>query len=265
MAVPPDSPFRAGEVRITGQPGPFRVHRAPAPNMLEARTFRGVPGPRVSRPATARETIDLLSKTKQAAFGIDSSEHVVYWNLPCEALLGHPARNVLGKHCFDVIGGRDLNGNRYCSRHCPVATQARSGETVHPFTLVMKDAAGAERAFRFRTFAVPAVHPELSVVVHIVAEDDEMSATESALDAISRSAPDARWPLAPAAPPILNLTAREKDIILGFAEGLSTNRVAAKLGIAPVTVRNHTQRILLKFRVHSKLAAVVYAYRHRLL
>ena len=233
--------------------------------MIEARALRGVPEARVSRRATPRETIDLLSKTKQAAFGIDATEHVVYWNLPCEALLGYPAQKVLGKHCFDVIAGRDENGNRYCSRNCPVAGQARSGEAVYPFTLVVRDAAGAERALRFRTFAVPAVHADLSVVVHVVAESERLSATESALAAISRSAPAPRWPLTAAVPPILNLTSREKEIILGFAEGLSTNRVAAKLGIAPVTVRNHTQRILLKFKVHSKLAAVVYAYRHQLL
>ncbi len=232
---------------------------------METRIDTGTLEPRRRRSYTPRETIDLLSKSRQAAFGIDSTEHLVYWNLPCETLLGYPAQKVLGKHCFDVIAGRDENGNRYCSRNCPVAGQARSGETVYPFTLVVRDAAGAERALRFRTFAVPAVHADLSVIVHVVADRDELSATESALAMISRNAATPRWPLMPATPPVLNLTTREKEIILGFAEGLSTNKVAAKLGIAPVTVRNHTQRILLKFHVHSKLAAVVYAYRHQLL
>jgi DNA-binding CsgD family transcriptional regulator len=233
---------------------------------MEARVDHSRLEPPRRRSLSPRETIDLLSRSRQAAFGIDSAERIVYWNRPCEALLSHPPAKVLGKHCFDVIAGRDENGNRYCSRNCPVALQARSDEIVNPFTLVIRDGAGAERALRFRTFAVPAIHAELSVVVHVVAEREQaLSATETALARLAAAKPVARWPLTirPAAP--LTLTTREREIILGFAEGLSTNALAGKLGIAAVTVRNHTQRILLKFDVHSKLAAVVYAYRHQLL
>jgi two-component system nitrate/nitrite response regulator NarL len=46
---------------------------------------------------------------------------------------------------------------------------------------------------------------------------------------------------------------------------MSTSAIARKLGIAPVTVRNHVQSILQRLDVHSKLAAVVYAYRHQLI
>jgi two-component system nitrate/nitrite response regulator NarL len=44
---------------------------------------------------------------------------------------------------------------------------------------------------------------------------------------------------------------------------MSTAGIAKKLAIAPVTVRNHIQSILQRLDVHSKLAAVVYAYRHQ--
>ena len=192
-------------------------------------------------------------------------ERIVYWNRSCETLLGHAAPKVLGKHCFDIIAGRDENGNRYCARNCPILPQARNDDDpVRPFTLTLLDAAGRERAIRFRTFVVPSVRAELSVVIHVVAEKgSELSATDAELASLPASAPPARWPMRAAAP--VMLTAREKEIVLGFAEGLSTARVAEKLRIAPVTVRNHTQRILLKLDVHSKLAAVVFAYRHQLL
>jgi PAS domain S-box-containing protein len=215
------------------------------------------------RSPSPRETIDLLAKSRQAAFGMDSTERVVYWNQPCEQLLGFPARTVLGKHCFDVIAGRDENGNWYCSMHCAIARQARSGEPVHPMTLRMKDASGTERALRVRTFAVPAVRAELSVVIHVVAEGSRPTRAEAQLETLSRLPPAAPGPLTPANP--TTLTSREKEILLAFAEGLSTSGAAEKLGIAPVTIRNHTQRILLKFKVHSKLAAVVFAVRHELL
>ena len=57
----------------------------------------------------------------------------------------------------------------------------------------------------------------------------------------------------------------EKEILRSLAEGLSTAAIARKLFIAPVTVRNHVQNLLHKLDVHSKLAAVVYAYQHGLI
>ena len=63
---------------------------------------------------------------------------------------------------------------------------------------------------------------------------------------------------APKAPPELGrpLTAREREVLALFAEGLGTEATAARLAISRVTVRNHSQRILAKLGVHSRLAAV---------
>jgi len=52
------------------------------------------------------------------------------------------------------------------------------------------------------------------------------------------------------------LTAREREVLSLFAEGLGTEATAARLEISRVTVRNHSQRILAKLGVHSRLAAV---------
>jgi DNA-binding CsgD family transcriptional regulator len=60
------------------------------------------------------------------------------------------------------------------------------------------------------------------------------------------------------------LTAREKEILRCLAEGMGTGAIAKKLFIATVTVRNHVQSILHKLDVHTKVAAVVLAYRHGL-
>jgi DNA-binding NarL/FixJ family response regulator len=61
------------------------------------------------------------------------------------------------------------------------------------------------------------------------------------------------------------LTPREKEILRCLAEGLSTAAVGKRLFISPVTVRNHVQSILQKLDVHTKLAAVVFAYQHDLI
>lgn len=220
----------------------------------------------------ARETIDLLSKGGQAAFAIDNADRIVFWNHECEKLLGYPAQQVLGRHCFDVMGGRDVNGNVYCYRNCPVAHQARSEEKeedpVRPFVLMVKDSSGRTKRIVASLFAVPAVRHELSTVVHVLREEElketelERELAEATVEAI-----DPRWPLLAKETPAADteLTLREKEILRCLAEGLPTPAIARKLFISPVTVRNHIQNILQKLEVHTKLAAVVFAYRHDLI
>jgi DNA-binding NarL/FixJ family response regulator len=58
------------------------------------------------------------------------------------------------------------------------------------------------------------------------------------------------------------LTPRELEIIRRLAEGESTERVARELGLSKHTLRTHTQNVLTKLGVHSKLEAIVAAMRH---
>lgn len=61
------------------------------------------------------------------------------------------------------------------------------------------------------------------------------------------------------------LTNREREVLGLFAEGLGTDAISSRLGISRVTVRNHSQRILGKLGVHSRLAAVARGRRDGLL
>jgi PAS domain S-box-containing protein len=58
--------------------------------------------------------------------------------------------------------------------------------------------------------------------------------------------------------------ARVGDILGLLAHGLNTVRVAERLRVSRATVRNHVQNILDKLGVHSRLEAVAYATRPRL-
>ncbi len=68
-----------------------------------------------------------------------------------------------------------------------------------------------------------------------------------------------------AAEEVRSLTAREQQILTCFAQGLGTAAIAKRLSISPATVRNHSQRILGKLRVHSRLQAVARGYASGLL
>jgi DNA-binding NarL/FixJ family response regulator len=64
--------------------------------------------------------------------------------------------------------------------------------------------------------------------------------------------------------PVEPLTPRERQILQALAEGRSSAEICTQLSIAPNTLRSHLQNILGKLRVHSKLEAVAFALRHRL-
>lgn len=65
-------------------------------------------------------------------------------------------------------------------------------------------------------------------------------------------------------PPMETLTARELEVLRALTEGLSTPEICQRLFITPNTLRTHVQNIMGKLRVHSKLEAVAFALRHRL-
>jgi DNA-binding NarL/FixJ family response regulator len=63
----------------------------------------------------------------------------------------------------------------------------------------------------------------------------------------------------PAAEPAARLTARQRDVLGGIAEGMRLEEIAASMGISPKSVDNHKQRIFMKLGVQSQAHAVAVA------
>jgi len=61
------------------------------------------------------------------------------------------------------------------------------------------------------------------------------------------------------------LSDRELEVLRLVARGLSNKDIAAELVIAENTVKNHVRNILEKLQLHSRMEAVVYAVREKLL
>ncbi len=70
---------------------------------------------------------------------------------------------------------------------------------------------------------------------------------------------------APSGTGIPQLTARQYETLALLADGLGTAEIAARLGVAEETARNHIRGLLRELSVHSRLEAVVRAYRLGLL
>jgi DNA-binding NarL/FixJ family response regulator len=69
---------------------------------------------------------------------------------------------------------------------------------------------------------------------------------------------------APGENPAGALTRREVEVLRLMADGCGTRAVADTLHVSPATVRNHVQNVLAKLGVHSRLEAVAYATKHRM-
>lgn len=64
--------------------------------------------------------------------------------------------------------------------------------------------------------------------------------------------------------PALKLTERELEVLRLVAKGLSNRDVATQLAISENTVKNHVRNILEKLQLHSRMEAVMYAVRAKL-
>ena len=64
--------------------------------------------------------------------------------------------------------------------------------------------------------------------------------------------------------PALRLTERELDVLRLVAKGLSNRDVAHRLAISENTVKNHVRNMLEKLQLHSRMEAVMYAVREKL-
>jgi DNA-binding CsgD family transcriptional regulator len=205
------------------------------------------------------ELLDLLSAGDPPAFATDSRERIVFWNRGAAAVLGRRSEEALGKHCYEVMCGRDVFGNRLCTQSCAIQSMARSSEPVSGFEVRVPAAnGGGQQLLHVTILRVPGPRSDLFTLVHVVQPIDE--AVRAAAPPAREEAPRTFEALRPQddGPP---LTPRETEVLQLVASGLQNKEIAQKLGLSLATVRNHVHNALEKLNVHSKLEMVSMAFR----
>lgn len=203
-------------------------------------------------PATTPTNLDrALAEAGDGVFVIGDDGRIVLWNSAAEKILGYPARDVLGRPCYEVLAGRDEHDNRLCCEGCHVRTLVNLGEAVQSFDMRTTTQAGKPVWLNVSVLSMP------PVTVHLFRD---ITAQHQLMDMVrERLGPKAP---APDDPDIGGaLTRREIEILKLLGAGMDTRGVAQRLRVSPATIRNHVQKLLGKLGVHSRLEAVALAFR----
>jgi PAS domain S-box-containing protein len=206
-----------------------------------------------------RECSIRRSPVGDGAFVAAADGRIVLWNRSAERVLGYTAQEVIGRPCCDIFIGRDDNGNRLCYQGCHVMTLVETGEPIRTFDMHIRTKAGAPVWINVSILVARPNRTAGALAIHLFRD---VTATKELLTLIQeRLAPPASDAGA-AAPGVL--TRRELELLRLMTLGLNTAAAAARLHVSPATIRNHVQNIFGKLGVHSRLEAVAYANKHRL-
>jgi PAS domain S-box-containing protein len=186
---------------------------------------------------------------------------IEFWNRAAESILGHPAREVMGKPRCDVFAGSDVSGNRVCLPGCHVLTLVKMREPVRHFDILTRDRNGRQVWLNMSTLSMPHTGRGRRITLHLFRDITAARQMEALLrERLARSSAGPGQATGPASP----LTRRETEVLLLMAGGAGTRKMAAALHVSPATARNHVQNILGKLGVHSRLEAVAVALAHGL-
>lgn len=188
--------------------------------------------------------------TGDPAFAVDRHGVIIYWNEAAEKTLQYPASKALGQKCWRLLAGQDSQGNRYCSRHCPLMEMAFLHEPVHGFHSTFK--IGAHEQMQFDVTCLTVFdNPGDEMLLHICHPDNATTETGN-IPAPNVVEPD-------------TLSQRELEVLTLLADKVKTRDIAAKLDISIRTVRTHIQHLMYKLRVHKRCDALKVGKRLKLI
>lgn len=205
--------------------------------------------------------LSAFERSGDGVYAVDYDQVIVYWNKTAESLLGHAAADVIGHQCFDVIAGGDYLGHPFCGADCEVIECARKGHAPTNYDVCTRNAAGERRWINVSIVVLLGPGKRSTLTVHLFRDITEKRRQQLRLPT---AAPGAPANGAEESSPLSRLTRREAEVLQHLSCGMTNTQIADVLGVSATTVRNHIEHLLAKLGVHSKLEAVVFAARHRI-
>lgn len=214
--------------------------------------------------------LNAISHTADGVFAVDAGQRIILWNEAATGLLGFRSEEVLGKRCYEVFSSRVRNGNHSCGPGCPLFSTARKGRLIESHDMVMPTKAARPIWVNASVIVVPPQLAGLFAMIYVFRDITSHVQAETVVEkiraALSGVPPSIKGSdsLPPGRNPLHTLRPRQLEVLRLIAQGASTKAIAETLSLSPATVRNHTQKILVKLGVHTKLQAVALAFKHDL-
>jgi PAS domain S-box-containing protein len=197
----------------------------------------------MSPSAAGSETREMAERPSErflsgdALFVFDADLTIVSWNPAAEELTGVSGEEAVGQNCWEVLGGHDERGNLVCHSGCATARLAREGWPVSHQCLLVNGREGKRRV-DVSTLAMD--DGDRPLFVHVLVPCSEAARPRAAAS---------------------SLTPRQQEVLRLLANGDQAKVIAARLGLAEDTVRNHIRAILCALESHTQLEAVAKARR----
>ncbi len=214
-------------------------------------------------------------QSADGVFCVNFDQRIIYWSASAEEILGYKPKEVLGRPCYEVLGGRDHQNLRFCQPRCPIVVNARRGRPSADYDVLTRTRDGSDRWMNVSILTLRGDQRQPAVLMHLFRDVTERRRVEGlarrALNVLQELRPGTRdsdgegGDSDPQAAPMPSLSRRELQVLQLLASGLSTREIASHLSLSPVTARNHITHLMAKLGAHSRLQAIIYASRRRLI
>lgn len=212
--------------------------------------------------------LENVLKTGDGVFAVDPEQRIILWNRGAETILGYTNAEAVGQLCHELIQGKKETGQLSCVQGCPIIDCALKGGLTAGQNLFVKSKQGSPKWLSVTHMFTITGNDSLAAVVHIfrdiTPEVEAKRLVGSIADQLSNYG-RAQTQTGPLSGGGTGLTEREREVLALLSQGEGTGSIASNLEISNTTSRNHIQSILAKLGVHTRLEAVAYARRHRLL
>jgi len=194
-------------------------------------------------------SVNTFLHTSDAACGVDRDGRIIFWNKAAEEAWGYIEDIALGQRCWELLCGRDVFGNQYCGKDCPIRASTFESNVGNHFQLDFLTAQGDLKRFTVNPLIMNGPSGE-KMLVHLCHPETVENRTPTNASIVKQvTKPQTQS----------TLSSREIEVLVYLHKGLAIAEIAHSLGISVATVRNHTQHILLKLQVHSRFEAVAQA------
>ncbi len=214
---------------------------------------------------TAAGLLGALATATCGAYGVTVDQTIVFWNGAAERILGFSSREVLGRRCYEVVGGLAQGAlTPQCLKGCPSIRYLRSGLVPATSRLRVLCSSGERKWVNVTPMVVAGIFKDAPLLVHLFDDDEEAEniteSQETMRDSLLSGGAEILSYNPPSPnPPALSqtLTEREQEVLRLIALGWDTPKIAGELGISRHTVRNHIRNLRQKLKANTKLDAVV--------